>query len=296
MLLDSKSWFEDRPADVGELRPAAQGQTLVVCDYSALEVVILADLCKRLFDDTQLEGVVAPGAPDIHCENAKTVFGYYLGWTVPEGMPYAGQRVDEIPTAEFKKHPYGELLRDMIKTVWYGLQYGKGAYGFSTLPGPDGKPIGEEVAQRMLDGIAKAVPGPFKWQEWCREYIRKYKGIYSLGGRWCPLGELLYDGAPEWMIARARRRAYNFPIQASAAELIGDAMVRVNSDPEMAATGFRICLQVHDELVMRGPEENWQRCGELLRKHMTSATCNGVPLLVPLQASVGHGANYYDAK
>jgi len=265
--------------------------------------VILADLCLRLFGDDQLTKVVAPGAPDIHCENAKTVFGFYLGWTVPtvyqnDGtqMKYAGQRVDAIPTAEFKKHPHGAVLRDMIKIVWYGLQYGKGAYGFSTLPGPDGKPIGEEVAQRMLDGIAKAVPGPFRWQEWCRDYVRKNKGIYSLGGRWCPLEELLYRGAAEWMVNRAYRRAYNFPVQASAAELIGDAMVRVNADPEMAATGFRTCLQIHDELVMRGPPDRVERAKELLCKHMTEATCNGVPLLIPLQVKADHASNYYDAK
>jgi DNA polymerase-1 len=270
--------------------------TLLVADYSALEVVILADLCKRLFGDEQLTKVVAPGAPDIHCENAKTVFGFYLGWRVPAGMPYAGQRVDDIPTAEFKKHPYGAVLRDMIKTVWYGLQYGKGAYGFSTLDGPDGKPIGEEVAQKMLDGIAAAVPGPFKWQRWCREYVKKNRGIYSLGGRWCPLEEETAEWAPEWLRNRGYRRAYNFPIQASAAELIGDAMIRVNADPEMTATGFRICLQVHDELVMRGPEKNVERAGERLRKHMVEATCNGTPLLIPLQASVGHGPNYYEAK
>lgn len=271
-------------------------ETLLVADYAALEIVILADLCLRLFGDSQLAGVVAPGAPDVHCENARSVFGGYLGWTVPERFQYGGQRVDAIPTAEFKKHPHGALLRDMIKTTWYKIQYGGNAYGLSTMPGPDGKPIGEEFAQRMLDGLEKAIPGPFRWQAWCRSYIKKNRGIYSLGGRWCPLEEETRDGAPEWLLNRAYRRSYNFPVQASAAELIGDAMVRVNADPEMTATGFRICLQVHDELVMRGPEANVEAAGILLRKHMVEATCNGTPLLVPLQASVGHGANYYDAK
>ncbi len=89
--------------------------TLLVADYVALEIVILADLAKRLFGDTQVEALVAPGAPDIHCENAKYVFGTHLGWTVPaftnvEGKKvacaYAGKRVDAIPSDEFKKHPY----------------------------------------------------------------------------------------------------------------------------------------------------------------------------------------------
>lgn len=282
------------------------GETLLVADYSALEVVILADLCKRLFGDTQLEAMVMPGAPDIHVENAKMVFGGYLGWTVPErclndeGQPvdckYAGQRVDEIPSAEFKKHPYGAILRNMIKTVWYGLQYGKGAYGFSTLPGPDGRPIGEEVAQRMLDGIERAVPGPFKWQGWCRDYVIEHRGIYSLGGRWCPLYDETERGAPEWLLNRGYRRAYNFPMQATGAEIIGDAMIRVGNCPELRALGYRICLQVHDELVLRGPLEHVERAKQLVKGHMESATANGTRLLIPLQVSVGHGPNYYEAK
>lgn len=279
--------------------------TLLVADYAALEVVILADLCKRLFGDEQLVAMVAPGAPDIHVENAKMVFGGYLGWTVPEHAlvegkkvvcKYAGERVDAIPSGEFKKHPYGAILRGMIKTVWYGLQYGKGAYGFSILPGPDGKPIGEKVAARMLEGIEKAIPGPFKWQAWCRDFVDEHHCIYSLDGRVCPLEEESADNAPDWLRAKGYRRAYNFPIQAAGAGIIGDAMVRIGRDEEFRALGFEIVLQVHDELVARGPLENVERAAEIMKHHMVNATANGTPLLVPLQVSAGWGPNYYEAK
>jgi DNA polymerase I-like protein with 3'-5' exonuclease and polymerase domains len=286
--------------------PTPKRKKLVVADYSALEVVILADLCKRLFGDTQLEAMVAPGAPDIHVENAKKVFGFYLGWTVPEFVkqdgkvvpcPYAGQRVDTIPSAEFKKHPYGAVLRDMIKTVWYGLQYGKGAYGFSTLEGADGRPIGEETAQQMLDSIEKTVPAIFEWQGWVRKWAAKRGGIYSLGGRWCPLAEEMSKRAPEWLRNRGFRRAYNFPVQASAAELIGDAMVRLGNDKEFLELAV-IMLQVHDELVCRSDDDEAvvTRVGELMKLHMESATCNGTPLIIPVRVSVGSGYNYYEAK
>ncbi len=281
------------------------GYTLLVADYAALEVVILADLCKRLFGDEQLVAMVAPGAPDIHVENAKLVFGGYLGWTVPatclsDGKKveckYAGLRVDEIPSGEFKKHPYGAILRGMIKTVWYGLQYGKGAYGFSTLDGPDGKPIGEKVAANMLGGIEKAVPAIFKWQRWCRDYVDEHRGIYSLGGRWCPLYAETEPNAPDWLRARAYRRAYNFPMQATGAEIIGDAMVRVGADTVLRSMGFTVRLQVHDELVLRGPLREVEGAKNRVKGHMEAATANGTPLLVPLQVSAGHGANYFEAK
>jgi DNA polymerase I-like protein with 3'-5' exonuclease and polymerase domains len=277
--------------------------TLLVADYTALEVVILADLCKRLFGDTQLEALTAPGT-DIHSHNARLVFGEYLHWIVPSpsgesstaGYPFAGQRVDAIPEAEFAEHPYGKELRRLIKTVWYGLQYGKGAYGFASLPGADGEEIGEETAQAMLDGIRAMVPGPFSWQEWAREYVDEHRGIYSLGGRWCDLSAETEEAAPEWLRRRAYRRAYNFPMQATGAEIISDAMVRLAASPAWHATGFRVCLQVHDELVARGPLDRVDEAGRILRECMESATANGTRLLVPLRATCGHGPNYYEAK
>jgi DNA polymerase I-like protein with 3'-5' exonuclease and polymerase domains len=302
--------------------PIPKRKKLVVADYSALEVVILADLCKRLFGDTQLEAMVDPKAPDIHGENAKKVFGFYLGWKVPEFVkqegvlvpcPDAGKRVDEIPSADFKKskvknpdgtvtefpprNPYGAVLRDMIKTVWYGLQYGKGAYGFSTLEGADGRPIGEDVAQEMLDSIEKTVPAIFEWQAWVRKWAKRRGGIYSLGGRWCPLAEEMSAKAPEWLRNRGFRRAYNFPVQASAAELIGDAMCRLGNDKEFLELAV-IMLQVHDELVCRSDDDDpvVKRVGELMKLHMESATCNGTPLIIPVRVSVGSGYNYYEAK
>lgn len=241
---------------------------------------------------------------DIHSNNAREVFGKWLGWKVPESViiddvtvlcPYAGERVDAIPVGEFKKHPYGERLRGMIKEVWYGLAYGKGAYGFSTLIGPDGKMIGEERAGQMVNALLDAVPGMRKWFEWVEWFVRKYLGIYSLGGRWCDLTTEMTSGA-DWMIRRALRRAYNFPMQATGAEIIGEAMVLVNRCVELMALGFRIVLQVHDELVMRGPLVHVERAGQLLSQCMRSAKANGTRLLVDLMVSVGHGPNYYEAK
>lgn len=281
-------------------------ETLLVADYSSLEIGIQGDLCYRLFGDEQIiQKYIAQGkGVDMHSNNARDVFGTWLKWEIPKAVlfegkqvecKYAGKTAEYIPVEEFKKHPFGALLRSMIKAIWYGLAYGKGAYGFSTLPGADGKPIGEELAGRMVGALLDAVPGMRKWFAWVEEFVRKYHGIYSLGGRWCDLSEEMLSQL-EWLIRRAFRRAYNFPMQASGAEIIGDAMVRINADAEWLALGYAICLQVHDELVTRGPLANMARAMEILTGHMLSATANGTQLLVGLQVSTGNGSNYYDAK
>lgn len=299
---------------------ATGGETLLVADYSSLEIGIQGEWCLRLFGDRQIlqmyedqnrcggKGCKRCGGEgcnvDMHSNNARNVFGTWLKWTVPkttkvEGKEveckYAGSTVDRIPVQEFKKHPFGKKLRAMIKAIWYGLAYGKGAYGFSTLEGADGEMIGEELADKMVNALLDAVPGMRRWFEWVQAFVRTHHGIYSLGGRWCDLADEM-ESDDEWLWQRAFRRAYNFPMQATGADIIGDAMVRINKCPFLRALGFRICLQVHDELVLRGPLENVEEAMELVREHMVAATANGIRLLVPLQVSVGHGQNYYDAK
>ena len=306
------------PPDYLSDRLKGETPTLLVADYSSLEVGVQGDLCQRLFGDGQLIQMYNDQAKpekggkdlDIHSFNAREVFGRWLGWKVPatvkvpdEGTgrlvdvicPLAGERVDAIPTAEFKKHPYGEKLRQMIKEIWYGLAYGKGAWGFSTLIGPDGKMIGEQRAQEMIDALLNAVPGMRRWMEWVEEFVRKHHGIYTLGGRWCDLRDEMESGT-DWLIRRAIRRALNFPMQGSGAEIIGDAMVRISRCEELLELGFRIILQVHDELVMRGPLRFVERAMELLLDCMLSATANGTKLLVKLQANAGYGENYFVAK
>ena len=287
---------------------ARDEEVILTGDYSGLEVGVQGEWCVRLFDDRQILDMYLAQArgEDIHCNNAKEVFGRYLGWTVPDTMvskkgerfvpQYAGQNVLVIPTPEFKAHPFGGVLRNNIKEIWYGFAYGKRGYGFATLRDVNGRMIGEDRAEEMCDGLMKAVPGTGTWPAWVDEYVLEHRGIYSLGGRWCPLYDLIFDGAPKWMIGKACRRAYNFPMQATGAEIIGDAMLRVGRCPILRKLGFRIVLQVHDELVLIGPLKHLAEASALLKQHMEAATANGVRLITPLQVGIGSGRDYAAAK
>lgn len=253
------------------------------------------DFCARLFGDEQLlEAYIAQARGiDMHSNNAREVFGRWLGWRVPDDQEYGGLTVDHVPVEIFKGHPFGGICRGLIKTTWYGLAYGK--YDFSTLKGADGKPIGRVLSDKMRGALLDAVPGMKHWFRWVERFVNAHHGIYSLGGRWCDL-TLEMSSPEEWQHRRAYRRGYNFPNQATGAEIIGNAMVRVMSCPLFRATGFRVCLQVHDELVCRGPLANVERAKELLVGHMVAATANGTRLLVPLQVSADHASNYFEAK
>ncbi len=255
------------------LRNVTKRTPLINADYKALELVIMADLCLRLFKDGQLAEAVKPGAQDIHAVNARMVYGELLGWKHPDGSPISKATIEA-----FAEDAHCKKLRYMIKTLWYKLQYGGNAYGCANIVGPDGQPIGEDGAETMIEAVMTAVPGLRKWQHWCENYVDEHGGIYSLDGRWCDLYEESAPDAPEWLIRRGYRRAYNFPLQATGAGIIGNAMVRVSKCKGLAHPDCPL-----DEAV------------RLLEHHMTSATANGVQLLVPLSVSIGTGESYYEA-
>lgn len=276
---------------------APPGEVLVVADYTALEVVILADLTKRLFGDTELELATSPGAPDFHSANAVKIFGEVLGYPIP--TTWDGKRCDyswvrDIPVGEIKTHPYGAFLREMIKAVTYGFAYGKRGYGFATLSDGQGGMIGEEMGTQLCEGLTTARPSLARYEAWVKTYVDKHQAIYSLDGRWADLSSDIATG--KWGLQRAYRRALNFPCQAASAGIIGDAMVRVGRCPDLLRLGFRTCAQIHDELMLVGPAVSAEEASKLLIHHMQNSTANGIPLLVPLTATVGVAKNYYEAK
>ncbi len=278
-----KDWFHIRRAFV-----APPGFGLLVADESALEVVILGHILITLFGDSQLAEMAAPGAPDIHSVNARAIFGTHLGWT------RHGKNVKEFPLDCFKSADYPELvaLRQDIKAVWYGLMYGKSAYGFATsLRDARGNPIGEEAAQRIIDALYAAVPSIPKYQAYVLEYIQEHHGIPGLSGAWCDLSEFTKSGK-DWQLRRAHRIAQNYPMQEGGARVIGHAMCEIEQDADLAALGVLVERQIHDELDFRYPlTANLDFIKERVNRHMTS-----YPLRSTLSVKMGTGENWHDAK
>lgn len=278
-----KDWFRIRRAFV-----APPGYKLLVADETALEVVILGHLLIRLFDDHQLADMAAPGAPDIHSVNARLVFGKYLGWS------RHGRPVKDYPLECFKSPDYPELvqLRQDIKAVWYGLMYGKSAYGFATsLRDAEGNPIGEAAAQRIIDALYAAVPGIPRYQNFVASYVKEHHGIPGLSGAWCDLSELTKSG-DEWRIKRAVRIAQNYPMQEGGARIIGHAMVEIGKDEVLRGLGLLIERQIHDELDFRYPEAaDEPTIKRRINTHMTS-----YPLDSILSVKMGTGLNWDAAK
>lgn len=69
-------------------------------------------------------------------------------------------------------------------------------------------------------------------------------------------------------ISQAERQAVNSRVQGGAATMSKLAMINVYKSDELRALGFRILLQVHDELIGECPKENADKVSEILSNIM----------------------------
>ena len=187
---------------------------------------------------------------------------------------YVGARVFDVPVDEVTPE-----LRRRVKAMSYGLVYGLSAYGLSQQLGI---PAGE--AKQIMESYFERFGGVKRYLDEVVVQARKDGYTSTLFGRRRYLPELNSDNR----VARenAERAALNAPIQGTAADIIKVAMVRV--DAALKGMSSRVLLQVHDELVVEVAPGEAEQVHGILEREMDKA----IELTVPLEVSVGQGANW----
>ena len=59
---------------------------------------------------------------------------------------------------------------------------------------------------------------------------------------------------PGNLVGHGLRAAINTPIQGGAADIVIAAMIKINKDRVLDDLGYRLLLQIHDEVILEGPE------------------------------------------
>ncbi len=235
--------------------PGAEGQVLLVADYSQIELRILA----HLSGDEGLREAFATDR-DIHTSTAARVFG------LPE------ESVDPS-------------LRSRAKMVNYGLAYGMNAYGLASR-----LDIAPDEAQEILDAYFASFP---QIREYLDRQVAKAAAegfTETLLGRRRYIPEL--QASNPRVRDMGRRMALNAPIQGSAADVFKVGMIRVGRALDAAPQlDCRMLLTVHDELVFEVPEEHVEEAAAVVKHEMESA----FDLEVKLRADIGWGKNWSDA-
>ena len=88
------------------------------------------------------------------------------------------------------------------------------------------------------------------------------------------------------------RLAVNMVIQGTAADIIKVAMVNARAHLRDEGLDTRLVLQIHDELLFEGPEDEVERASEIVRAEMAGA----FEMDPPLEVDVASGKNWLEAK
>ena len=222
---------------------AEPGHMLVSCDYSQIELRLLAHVA----DIPALKDSFARGE-DIHARTASEVFG----------IPMAGM---------------DPMTRRRAKAINFGIIYGISGFGLARQLG-----ITPGEARTYIDAYFVRYPGIRTYMERTKEEARISGYVTTPFGRRCWVPGIA-DKNPARR-AYAERQAINAPLQGGGADIIKRAMVRLPKALREAGLRSRLLLQVHDELLFEAPEHEVQALTDLARRVMESAATLSVPLVV----------------
>ncbi len=85
------------------------------------------------------------------------------------------------------------------------------------------------------------------WQENVKKIAKDKAFTQTLIGRYRNLRRLIMDKKHHF---HALRAAINTPIQGGAADIVIAAMVKLNRNKKLKKLGYKILLQIHDEVIL----------------------------------------------
>jgi DNA polymerase I len=231
------------------------GNLLVSADYSQVELRLLAHIA----DEDVLKEIFRKGE-DVHTATAVRVFG-----VTP----------DQIDPG----------MRSKSKMINYGIVYGLSAWGMA-----DRLDIPQEEADEFIRRYLAGFPAVARFIEETITQGTEHGYVSTLFGRRRQVPELR---ARRWELRRQGERfAVNMVIQGTAADIIKMAMVRCEQALERAGLRSRMILQIHDELLFEGPEDEAEAVKQIAIDQMSGA----FEMDPALAVEAGIGTDWLNAK
>jgi DNA polymerase-1 len=222
---------------------APEGTLIMACDYSQIELRIMAHLSGdkgllKAFHDKV----------DVHQATASEVFG----------VPYEDVDSDH---------------RRAAKAINFGLMYGMSAFGLARQLN-----IGRAEAQAYMDTYFTRYPGVAEYMEKTRGTARDQGFVETLFGRRLYLPDINASNGQRRQAAE--RAAINAPMQGTAADIIKRAMISVDGWLQSRKPDAHLVMQVHDELVFEVREDQLDDLRAAVVRRMSAAAELDVPLVV----------------
>jgi DNA polymerase-1 len=250
--------------DVRSFIIAPENKVLLACDYAGQELRVLAHVAQ---EPTMIDAFLKN--QDVHLLLANDFYDL----NIPDE-----HLITSHPKYSGVKNSF-KTERNNIKTVNFGLAYGKTKYGFAADFG-----WSVDMAEAFINKYFDRFPKIKEAIEKCSDLVRKQKAIRNLTGR-----IRRFDHVDD----RVLRQAFNFCIQGASADMMkiaaGNTYELCLEYPEWDC---KLVLSVHDELVYEIKEEYIEEALPLVKDTMESA----VELVIPMVVDIGYSKDYSEAK
>ena len=234
---------------------SSEGTVFTGADYSQIELRVLASLSgdPALIEDFRQ-------GKDIHRATASRVFG------IPE---------DEVTA----------LDRTKAKAVNFGVVYGMSGFGLG-----ESLHISRAEAQSYISDYFDKHRAVKEYLDSRIEEGEKTREVRTYFGRVRQIPEFASRKFMDRELAK--RLAMNTPIQGTAADIIKIAMNRTAAELDTRGMKSRLILQIHDELIVEGPENECEEVKHVLEECMKGAA----DLAVELTVDIHSGSTWYELK
>ncbi len=189
---------------------APDGRSLVIADYSQIELRILADFSE---DQNFISAFVS--GQDFHAATAAQVFGI---------------KPDEVTADQ----------RSFAKRLNFGVVYGIGASRFAMMTG-----LTLIDAENTLRKYFSTYPRMDEWLRMQSKNVLTERQARTKSGR---LARMNFDANDRSSIGAAQRYAKNMPIQGTSADILKRALRLLHDD--IRSTSARLVNIVHDEIIV----------------------------------------------
>lgn len=230
------------------------GSFLMSADYSQIELRLVA----HFSEDPNLLQAFQDGA-DVHAATAALVFGVPLDAVTKE-------------------------QRYRAKTVNFGVIYGQSAHTLSQQ-----LKITHYEAQQFIDKYFQTYAHVKALIDRVKQEAHQTGKVSTICHRVRDLSDLL-NNKNRAMREFGERAAFNTPLQGSAADLMKVAMIRLSNKLHEEGLKTRMILQVHDELVLEGPNAE----ESAVRHWVEWAMALDQPLKVPLVVDTHVGPSWME--
>ncbi|XP_047970540.1 DNA polymerase I B, chloroplastic/mitochondrial-like [Salvia hispanica] len=264
---------------------AAPGNSLIVADYGQLELRILAHLanCKSM-----LEAFKAGG--DFHSRTAMNMYPHIRKAVENKDvlLEWHPQPGEDKPPVPLLKDAFGSERRK-AKMLNFSIAYGKTTVGLAR----DWK-VSREEAQETVNLWYSDRQEVLHWQTLRKKQAHNYHCVNTLLGRARHFPSL--KNASSAHKAHIERAAINTPVQGSAADVAMCAMLQISRNKRLKELGWRLLLQVHDEVILEGPTESSEEAKAIVVDCMSNPFDGKNILRVGLSVDAKCAQSWYAAK